>query len=59
VKQFDCADVVPGCGATFRAGTTEELIAHGRLHATYAHGGTEEKMSAVDTAVGAAIRDVA
>jgi predicted small metal-binding protein len=58
MKEFDCADVVPGCDASFRAPTFEELIAHGRLHAAHGHGRTEEQMAEVDVAVGAAIRDV-
>jgi len=58
VKQFECADVVPGCGAGFRAPTTEELLAHGRLHAAFDHGRTEADMADVDLAVAAAIRDV-
>jgi len=59
MKEFDCADVVPGCGASFRAPTAEELLAHGRLHAAFGHGKAEADMPAVDVAVGAAIRDVA
>jgi predicted small metal-binding protein len=58
MKEFDCADVVPGCDASFRAPTFEELIAHGRLHAAHGHGKTEDGMAEVDQAVGAAIRDV-
>ena len=58
MKEFDCADVVPGCGASFRAPSYAELIAHGRLHAAHGHGKTESDMPAVDVAVGAAIRDV-
>ena len=38
--------------------TFEELIAHGRLHAAHGHGRTAQEMTAVDVAVGAAIRDV-
>jgi predicted small metal-binding protein len=59
MKQFDCADVVPGCGAGFRAPTTEELLAHGRLHAAFDHGRSEADMADVDVAVTAAIRDAA
>ncbi|MCZ2810157.1 DUF1059 domain-containing protein [Modestobacter sp. VKM Ac-2979] len=58
MKEFDCADVVPGCGASFRAPTSDELVAHGRLHAEHAHGKTEPDMPAVDVVVRAAIRDV-
>ena len=58
MKEFDCADVVPGCGASFRAPTHEELLAHGRLHAAHGHGKAEGDMAAVDVAVAAAIRDV-
>ena len=58
MKEFDCADVVPGCGASFRAPTRDELLAHGRLHAAHGHGKAEADMPDVDLAVGAAIRDV-
>ena len=58
MKEFACADVVPGCGATFRAGSSAELLAHGRLHAEHGHGKKAADMPAVDVAVGAAIRDV-
>jgi predicted small metal-binding protein len=57
VKEFDCADVVPGCGASFRAPTAEELLAHGRVHAQWSHGKTEADLPDVDVAVGRAIRD--
>ena len=58
MKEFYCADVVPGCGASFRAPTAEELIAHGRLHAAHGHGKAEHEMPDVDVAVSAAIHDV-
>jgi len=38
MKQFDCADVVPGCGASFRAATADEVIVLGRAHAARDHG---------------------
>lgn len=38
MKQFDCADIVPGCGAGFRAATADEIIALGRVHAAVHHG---------------------
>ncbi|MGY5885267.1 DUF1059 domain-containing protein [Modestobacter lacusdianchii] len=57
MKEFDCADVVPGCGASFRAPTVAELLAHGRVHAAHAHDKAEPDMPAVDVAVAAAIRD--
>ena len=38
MKQFDCADVVPGCGAGFRAATADEIVALGRVHAAFHHG---------------------
>ena len=58
MKEFDCADVVPGCGARFRAPSHDELIAHGRLHAEHGHGKVAADMPTVDVAVAAAIRDV-
>ncbi len=38
MKEFDCADLVPGCGASFRAASADELIAIGRVHAAFHHG---------------------
>jgi predicted small metal-binding protein len=59
VKEFDCADVVPGCGARFRADTAEELITLGTVHARWAHGLTDSPMPPELLArVHAAIRDV-
>jgi predicted small metal-binding protein len=59
VKEFDCADVVPGCDARFRAGSADELIALGTVHATWAHGLTEPQMPPeVIAAVRAGLRDV-
>jgi len=58
MKQFNCADVVPGCGASFRAPSAEELLAHGRLHAAHGHGKVDADMPGVDVAVRAAICDV-
>ncbi|MGY1855435.1 DUF1059 domain-containing protein [Modestobacter sp. SYSU DS0290] len=58
MKEFDCADVVPGCGASFRAPTDEELLAHGRVHAEHGHGKRVADMPEVDVAVRRAIRDV-
>ena len=59
MKEFDCADVVPGCGARFRADTAEELIAHGTVHAQWAHGLTGPQMPPeVTAAVRAGMRDV-
>jgi predicted small metal-binding protein len=60
VKEFDCADVVPGCEAHFRAGSSEELIALGTVHAHWAHGLTEPEMPPeVIAAIHAGTRDVA
>ncbi|MGY1844818.1 MULTISPECIES: DUF1059 domain-containing protein [unclassified Modestobacter] len=58
MKEFDCADVVPGCGASFRAPTAEELLLHGRVHAEHGHGKGAADMPGVDVVVGRAIRDV-
>ena len=38
MKQFDCADVLPGCGGRLRARTDDEIIVLGRRHAAEAHG---------------------
>ena len=37
MKEFHCADIVPGCGASFRAASDDELIAIGRVHAAMHH----------------------
>lgn len=37
MKEFSCSDVVPGCGARFRAGSEPELEAIATLHAQHAH----------------------
>ena len=37
MKQFDCADVVPGCGGSFRVATADQVVAHGRVHAAVHH----------------------
>ena len=60
MKEFHCGDVVPGCGATFRAGTEDELMAHGALHVQFAHGLTEADLTPELVGVArAAIRTVA
>ena len=60
MKQFACADVVPGCDAVFRARTADEIITAGRAHATAAHGLTEaEYTPELEAAVRVLIRDAA
>ena len=60
MKQFDCADVVPGCGATFRARTADEVLALGRAHAVADHGLTAEAYTPeLEAAVRALVRDAA
>jgi predicted small metal-binding protein len=60
VKQFDCADVVPGRGAGFRAGTVAELLEHGTLHPIRAHGMTEADVGPELMALAeSCVRDVA
>jgi predicted small metal-binding protein len=60
VKQFDCADVVPGCGATFRAGSVAEVLEHGKMHSIWAHGMSEADFGPELTAMAeSVVRDVA
>jgi predicted small metal-binding protein len=59
MKQFDCADVIPGCGASFRAETATEVMQHGRNHAMWAHGLTEAELTPeLLAAVASGVRDV-
>ncbi|MGY5885266.1 DUF1059 domain-containing protein [Modestobacter lacusdianchii] len=60
MKQFDCADLVPGCGAGFRAATADEIIALGRVHAAVHHGvHGEDYTPEIEAATRSLIRDVA
>ena len=60
MKEFHCGDVVPGCGATFRAGSVDELMAHGALHVQLAHGIAPEDLTPeMASAARAAIRTAA
>ena len=59
VKEYACGDVVPGCGAHFRAADEAEMLALCTVHAQHAHGRTEPAMP--DDLVGrirAAMREV-
>lgn len=38
MKAFACGSVVPGCGATFVAESTDEVVAQVERHARDAHG---------------------
>ena len=38
MKEYACGDVVPGCGAQFRADTEDEMLALCTVHAQHAHG---------------------
>ena len=38
MKSFRCGDIVPGCGASFRATSDEELFGMIRDHARDEHG---------------------
>ena len=59
MKQFDCADVVPGCGASFRAASADELIAIGRVHAAHHHGvHGDDYTPEIEAAVRSLIREV-
>ena len=45
MKEYACGDVVPGCGAQFRAADETEMLALCTVHARHAHGLTEPQMS--------------
>lgn len=45
MKEYACGDVVPGCGATMRADTEDEVLALCTLHARHAHGLVDDDMS--------------
>lgn len=45
MKEYSCADVVPGCGARFRAQDEQEMIALCTTHAQHAHGLTGPAMA--------------
>jgi predicted small metal-binding protein len=44
MKEYACGDVVPGCGARFRAADEDEMLALCTVHAQHAHGLTEPAM---------------
>jgi predicted small metal-binding protein len=48
VKEFSCADVVPGCGATFEGETEESILQQVAIHARDAHGMQEVPPEVVD-----------
>lgn len=56
MKQFCCGDVVPGCKATFRAETEQELFPQVAEHARTDHGLTELPPALIEQ-VRAAIRE--
>ncbi|WP_299954299.1 DUF1059 domain-containing protein [uncultured Modestobacter sp.] len=59
MKQFDCADLVPGCVGSFRAATADEIIALGRVHAAIHHDlHGEDYTPEIEAAVRSLIRDV-
>jgi predicted small metal-binding protein len=38
MKQFSCGDVIPGCSATFRASSEDEILKSVAEHANKDHG---------------------
>lgn len=44
MKEYACGDVVPGCGAWFRADRETEMLALCTVHAQHEHGLTEPTM---------------
>lgn len=60
MKEFSCADVLPGCGARFRGASTAEVEALVAVHARIGHGLPAADMPAeIAARVRAAIRDSA
>lgn len=57
MKQFCCGDVVPGCKATFRAETEQDLFAKIAVHAKNDHG-LLEIPAALIAQVRASIREI-
>lgn len=57
MKQFCCGDVVPGCRATFRAESVDELLPQVAAHAEKDHG-LRELPAALVEQVKAHIQDV-
>jgi predicted small metal-binding protein len=51
MKEFCCGDVVPGCGARFKATSNEEILAQVAAHARADHGMTDIPQSLVDMVV--------
>ena len=52
-----CGDVMPGCAATFRADTEDELLAQVGPHAADAHGITEITPDVLEAVKGAIKQD--
>jgi predicted small metal-binding protein len=48
MKEFACADVVPGCSATFQGQTDEDILGQIGPHAADAHGMSDIPDSLVD-----------
>ncbi|MGY6499497.1 MAG: DUF1059 domain-containing protein [Acidimicrobiales bacterium] len=48
MKQFACGDVVPGCQATWKAATEEEILGAVASHARADHGLVEIPAELVD-----------
>ena len=44
MKEYSCGDVVPGCGAFFRAADETEILALCTVHAQHDHGLTADQM---------------
>ena len=44
MKEYSCGDVVPGCGAQFRAGSEAEVLALCTVHAQHEHALTQPQM---------------
>ena len=45
MKEYDCGEVVPGCGARFRVPDETQMLALCTVHARHDHGLTEPDMA--------------
>jgi predicted small metal-binding protein len=48
MKEFSCGDVVPGCQATFKGQTDDEILGQVATHANEAHDMAEVPAEVVD-----------
>ena len=59
MREFRCEDVIPGCGAMFRADSDAEILSLATVHAGFGHSGTTPEMPPdIAARIRAAIREV-